>query len=382
MASAEQRPQLSPRDADKLTMDELMRSSFEEFGINGSPFVFPAFVRRIVAWFASLDYRIFAIIIWGLHRVWGFLGRSHSHPLAKIWADLAWQFTIKDGLRLGAAFKAMDRLPTFQNGCRELGFRNCLEATFYRGAFLDPFFAQGSWEITSTTHPHQQPQYFIPGIPSNRWYEADQFEWNKLMSDSFAAVKEEVIRLLEDPNDPFGTFHTEIVSSIPGWNSLIFYANGRRQDANCDRAPELAKVADAMTAYEEGELTMLSALNPHSFIPPHVGPINGILRCHLPLLIPPNCGLRVGGETVEWVEGKVLVFDDSFVHEVFNRSDELRIVLFFNAWHPVLSASERNALVNLRVAYNQTPAGRSWLKRNEQPRKSTITAAMKPSATT
>lgn len=135
-------------------------------------------------------------IVWGLHRVWGFFGRRHSHPLAKIWAELAWQFTIKDGLRLGTAIKALDGLPTFRNGCRELQFRNCLEATLYRGAFLDPIFAQGAWEITPTTHPLQQPHYFITGIPSNRWYEADQFKWKKLMSESFTSVKEEVLRLL------------------------------------------------------------------------------------------------------------------------------------------------------------------------------------------
>ena len=372
MTSNERSSQTLSCEADKLTMDELMRTSFEEFGISGSPFVFPAVVRRMVAWCASLDYRIFAIIIFALHRIWGFFGRMHSHPLAKVWSELARQFTIQDGLRLGAAFAALDKHPTFRNGCRELRFRNCLEATFYRGAFLDPFFAQGPWEITRTSHPFQQPHYFIPGIPSNRWYDSSQFEWTKLVEDGFAAGKEEVHRLLQNPDDPFGTFHTEVVSSIRGWNSLIFYANGRRQDANCERAPELARVADAMIAYEEGELTMLSALNPHSFIPPHVGPLNGILRCHLPLLIPENCGLRVGGELVEWVEGKVLVFDDSFVHEVYNHSNALRIVLFFNAWHPALSTAERNALANVRTAYGQSPAGRSWLKRNEEPRRSTI----------
>ena len=117
---------------------------------------------------------------------------------------------------------------------------------------------------------------------------------------------------------------------------------------------------------------MLSSLSGGSFISPHVGPMNGILRCHLPLLIPNECGLRVGGEVVEWVEGKVLVFDDSFVHDVWNGSNETRIVLFFNAWHPALSLPERKALANVRRAYNNTPPGRHWLKRNEQVRRLSV----------
>lgn len=353
-------------------MEELMRASFEEFGIEGSPFVFPAFVRRIVAWVASLDYRVFAFIVWLLHRVWGFFGRRHTHPLARVWSELAWQFSLKDGLGLGVAIAALDQHPTFRNGCKTLSFRNCLEACFYRGAFLDPFFAQGSWLITETTHPLQQPQYFVPGIPSHRFYEADQFAWTESIEQSFAEIRAEVIELVANHGDRFGLFHTEVDGTIEGWNSFVFYANGRRQDANCARTPRLAAVADSMLAHEEGELTMLSALNPNSYIPPHVGPMNGILRSHLPILIPENCGLRVGGEDVEWTEGKVLVFDDSFVHEVYNRSNGVRVVLFFNAWHPALSQPERQALAGLRRAYNNTPAGRNWLKRNEEVRTSTV----------
>ncbi|MCM2370145.1 aspartyl/asparaginyl beta-hydroxylase domain-containing protein [Aporhodopirellula aestuarii] len=372
MIESKQSDTRSSSDADAMTLDELMRTSYEDYDIKGSPFVFPAIVRRWVSRFASLDYRIFAFVLWVLHRTWGFIGRRHSNPLAKVWSELAWQFTLRDGLRLGKAFAELDQHPTFRNGCAELNFRNSLDATFYRGSFLDPFFAQGPWEITETTHPLQQPQYFVAGIPSSRWYDPDEFEWKDFVEQSFPQAHEEVLQLLSDHCDQFGIFRTEIDGTVDGWNTFIFYANGRRQAKSCERAPRLADVADAMIAYEEGELTMLSSLNPRSYIPPHVGPINGILRCHLPLLVPDNCGLRVGGEEITWTEGKVLVFDDSFVHEVWNQSDQVRIVLFFNAWHPALSLPERQALANVRRAYNQTPAGRNWLHRNEEARTSTV----------
>ncbi len=63
--------------------------------------------------------------------------------------------------------------------------------------------------------------------------------------------------------------------------------------------------------------------------------------CHLPLIVPPGCGLRVGSETREWVEGKAWVFDDSIEHEAWNNSDQTRVILLFEAWRPELSAKER-----------------------------------------
>jgi hypothetical protein len=181
--------------------------------------------------------------------------------------------------------------------------------------------------------------------------------------------------LLGSRGDEFGLFRTDYDNYIDGWNTLIFYVNGRKQSKSWEIAPRVAAIADEMLKYEEGELTMLSALNPHSHIPPHVGPLNGILRCHLPVLVPEGCGLRVGGEDVEWQEGRILVFDDSFVHEVWNNSKELRVVLFFNIWHPCLSDPERTALANLREAYHALPVGENWLKRQEEVRPSTLTTS-------
>ena len=100
---------------------------------------------------------------------------------------------------------------------------------------------------------------------------------------------------------------------------------------------------------------MFSALNPHARIPPHVGPMNGILRAHLGLVVPQGCYIRVGPDERSWEEGKVMVFDDSFEHEVFNHSDSVRIVLFMNFWHPCFSEQEIKALERFRAAYEHNP---------------------------
>lgn len=79
-------------------------------------------------------------------------------------------------------------------------------------------------------------------------------------------------------------------------------------------------------------------------IPPHTGVTNTRAIIHLPLIVPPNCGFRVGGEVREWVEGKAFAFDDTIEHEAWNRSDLPRAVLIIDAWNPHLSEHEQAAI--------------------------------------
>ena len=59
------------------------------------------------------------------------------------------------------------------------------------------------------------------------------------------------------------------------------------------------------------------------------------------LAIPPESALEVGGRRQRWEEGKVLVFDDSFEHEVWNPSERPRLVFIVDAWHPDLVTAEQ-----------------------------------------
>ena len=67
-----------------------------------------------------------------------------------------------------------------------------------------------------------------------------------------------------------------------------------------------------------GQVTVLK-LAPGTHLRLHAGPKNLRLTLHLGLTVPLGPTIRVGtlpGEVREWEEGKVIAFDDSFVHEV------------------------------------------------------------------
>jgi aspartate beta-hydroxylase len=102
---------------------------------------------------------------------------------------------------------------------------------------------------------------------------------------------------------------------------------------------------------------MFSLLAPRTRIPPHTGVANTRLVCHLPLIVPADCGFRVGATIREWKPGEAFVFDDTIEHEAWNDSDELRVVFICDLWAPALGAKEREAVAAVIAATSPSFAG-------------------------
>jgi aspartate beta-hydroxylase len=89
---------------------------------------------------------------------------------------------------------------------------------------------------------------------------------------------------------------------------------------------------------------LFSCHSGRSHLAPHCSVDNLRLRCHLALQVPLGCRIRVADETRQWTNGQALLFEDSFEHEVWNDSEEPRVILIVDFWHPDLTAVERAAL--------------------------------------
>ena len=82
-----------------------------------------------------------------------------------------------------------------------------------------------------------------------------------------------------------------------------------------------------------------SAIEPGTWIKPHYGMTNSKLKLHLGVTVPPDCArMRVGKNTKQWVQGEVLIFDDSFEHEVHNDCKQDRVVFQLVLSHPDLQS--------------------------------------------
>lgn len=181
----------------------------------------------------------------------------------------------------------------------------------------------------------------FPGLSSRPWYDASEFVWATQLEASYAVVRDEVLAATSR-RQGFERY------SYPGlgdndWESLMFYRGGEQVEENCARCPETAALLRAIPGSRRRE-AMVSVLGPGARIPPHRDSGNQLLTCHFGLVIPPDCGIRVGGDARTWREGKCLIFDTSYEHEAWNHSDRTRIILLVDFWHPELTEVERRFL--------------------------------------
>ncbi|MCF6193485.1 MAG: aspartyl/asparaginyl beta-hydroxylase domain-containing protein, partial [Kangiellaceae bacterium] len=92
---------------------------------------------------------------------------------------------------------------------------------------------------------------------------------------------------------------------------------------------------------------LFSKIKAGTHIQPHHGQLNCRMFCHIPLIVPGNCKLRVGNQEKSVQEGELLIFDDSIEHEAFNNSSQDRIVLIIDLWRPELTAEEQKIICSL-----------------------------------
>lgn len=150
------------------------------------------------------------------------------------------------------------------------------------------------------------------------------FPFVRALERSAPAIRRELDRLLE--SDVFSPW-PETGLYGQGWKVFGLRFFGRKLDGNCRKCPRTAKILEQVPCLQTAGF---SRLEPGARIRPHVGYTSAVLRCHLGLIAPPRCGIRVGGETRSWEAGKCLIFDDTIEHEAWNDSGEDRVVLLLD----------------------------------------------------
>lgn len=197
------------------------------------------------------------------------------------------------------------------------------------------------------THPLQEAtKYFFPHVRQIPWYNTSEFAWREVMEGSAADIQQE-LRNLEESNAGYQLYSDSTDANTvgwPGWDVLPLYASSTYTE-NGLKCP---KTLRALQAVPHGPRQgFFSRMKPGARIYPHTGGTNLFLTCHLALEVPDNCRIRVGDDTRTWEAGKVLVFDDSFIHECWNESDRPRKVLIWDIWHPDVTVDEVGVLNEL-----------------------------------
>jgi aspartate beta-hydroxylase len=183
-----------------------------------------------------------------------------------------------------------------------------------------------------------------PGLTARTWHDPGAIPLARALEANATAIRAELLAL-----DGSG-YHAESedIARHGRWDVLMLLERGRPNSDVLARCPAVASLLRQHGAVDGlGGLAYVSRLAPGTDIEPHRGPTNVRLRCHLGLVVPPACGLRVDGSERTWVEQRCLVFDDSFEHAAWNHGSSDRLVLIVDVWHPDLTVREIELLAGL-----------------------------------
>ena len=214
----------------------------------------------------------------------------------------------------------------------------------------------------------QQPtSFYFPGLPQRSFYERREFEWVPELEARTADIKNELESLFASSAGEFspyieagadrsgGTAPNAHLAGDVSWSAYHLLRGGEPVEGHAGQFPLTLAALDRLPMPRmagRAPMALFSMLKPGAHIRPHHGLLNFRLICHLPLIAPSGCALRVGNHQREWRQGELLVFDDSMEHEAWNRSDAQRIILLFEIWRPEIGEADREALTLLLEAAN------------------------------
>eukprot|EP00743_Colponemidia_sp_Colp-15_P010840 GILK01011995.1.p1 GENE.GILK01011995.1~~GILK01011995.1.p1 ORF type:complete len:236 (+),score=36.29 GILK01011995.1:37-744(+) len=222
---------------------------------------------------------------------------------------------------------------------------------------------------TNVKHRPSPTLFYFPGITSKSWHDSSEphFKWTKQLEDNVDVIKKEYLELRDKGfASDYHVKDDEHKLHEGSWDWFNFIDKGKKQDKFRQACPDttrlLENVPGLFTDTPFG-FAFFSTLKPGSHIAPHCSPCNLRIRCHFPLIVPPYCGIRVADEERVWQEGKCLLFDDSYEHEVWHQGEvnegaQERVVLLFDIWHWEITDAERQSIIDM-FGYAKT---QGWMK--------------------
>ncbi|XP_021695441.1 aspartyl/asparaginyl beta-hydroxylase isoform X4 [Aedes aegypti] len=231
--------------------------------------------------------------------------------------DGRFYFHLGDALqRLGRQQEALD---VYRKGAEKKLFLSMYQRSLYN---VDSLKSRPFWTVEQTTF-------------------AAQLE---LIQSQWTGIRDEGLKLLNSA----GNFKDEAenLRDTGDWKQFELFFRGYRIDKNCAKAPLTCRLVEQFTAArscKRGQVKF-SVMHPGTHVWPHCGPTNCRIRAHLGLKVPSGTFIRVAEETRSWENGKWLIFDDSFEHEVWHNGTSTRLVLIVDFWHPDLTESQRKSL--------------------------------------
>ncbi|XP_046440411.1 aspartyl/asparaginyl beta-hydroxylase-like isoform X6 [Daphnia pulex] len=196
---------------------------------------------------------------------------------------------------------------------------------------------------------HQQRSlYNVDRLTGKPWWDKESTTYGHffdLLEANWRQIRNEGVALLTLEAPEGFADESEKLRDSGDWKQYELFAQGRKNAAHCTKAPVTCTLIENYppALCKRGQVKF-SIMHPGTHVWPHTGPTNCRIRAHLGLVVPGGAQLRVGNTTDTWEEGKFIIFDDSFEHEVWHKGSSYRLVLIVDLWHPELTAEEWRSL--------------------------------------
>jgi beta-hydroxylase len=170
-------------------------------------------------------------------------------------------------------------------------------------------------------------------------FDTSKFPWAIELEKNFDVIHRELQGILA-MREYIPLFHDlspdqKRISTGENWRTFFLKGFGYEAEQGWKRCPETMKTLDKIPNLRTA---FFSILGPNYHIPHHQGVTKGLIRCHLGLIVPDQrdqCVMRVDDQICQWEEGRCLVFDDTYDHEVWNKTDQERVVLLMDVDRPM-----------------------------------------------
>ena len=198
------------------------------------------------------------------------------------------------------------------------------------------FVKRNGKKLLRSIAAYQSRQSKVPDTPK---ISNDHFDFLDRFTDNWEAIRDEAREVLKyrDAIPGFEDVSPDQyrIAKAKQWKTFVLFGFGKKLEKNAELAPETVRLLEGVPNLQTAWFSILA---PGYHIPAHTGVTKGILRCHLGLIIPKDyekCRIRVDDTITAWRPGEIFVFDDTFEHEVWNETDEERVILLFDFDRPM-----------------------------------------------
>jgi len=193
--------------------------------------------------------------------------------------------------------------------------------------------------LTHTNYlaPYNLLMNMFSTLPNKPLLNASDLEGLDILRDNWQLIRDEALALAEQGdikaadslNDAgFNSFFRS------GWTRFYLKWYGEPLGSALRQCP---KTVELLARVPSVKAAMFASLPPEGVLTPHRDPFAGSLRYHLGLATPnsENCYILVDGQKHAWQDGDDVLFDETFIHEAHNKTDENRIILFCDVTRPM-----------------------------------------------